>query len=133
MKHISGNMLSRWRDFLTTDGEKPDRDRDSEFMITQADTREALEKRRESGWQCLFETLDLLQENDLSRTVFIRGEPHSVLQAIHRQLTHYAYHTGQIVFLSKEIVGNRWQTLSIAPGKSEAFNRAPKPYLDGDV
>ena len=132
MKHMSGNMLSRWRDFLTTDGEKPDRDRDSEFVITEADDRQALGRRWEEGWGCLFDVLGSLRDADLARTVFIRGEPHTVLQAINRELVHYGYHTGQIAFMAKSLLGSRWQTLSIARGQSQAFNRKPRRYLDED-
>lgn len=133
MKHLAGNMLSRWRDFLTTDGEKPDRDRDSEFVITLADTRARLTERWEDGWRCLFSVLEGLREEDLSRTVFIRREEHSVLQAIQRQLTHSAYHTGQIVLAAKCLVGPRWRTLSVAKGESRSFNESPKPYLGDDA
>jgi hypothetical protein len=130
MKHISGNMRSRWTNFLTTDGEKPDRDRDSEFEQSDADTREAVLTRWESGWRLLFEALDPLTEDDLQKTVTIRGEPHTVLQAINRQLTHYASHVGQIVFLAKHLAGARWQTLSIPRGKSRQFDVTKKgtPY-----
>jgi hypothetical protein len=133
MKHMSGNMLSRWRDFLTTDGEKPDRNRDTEFVITDADDRQTLHSRWEKGWKCLFDALGSLRDSDLSTTVHIRGEPHTVLQAINRQLTHYAYHTGQIVFLAKSLRGSRWQTLSIAKGQSQAFNLKPRRYLDEGI
>jgi hypothetical protein len=129
MKHLAGNMRSRWRDFLTADGEKPDRDRDSEFVITLADTRHGLTDRWERGWACLFEALAALREEDLSRTVLIRGEAHTVAQAIQRQLTHCAYHTGQIVLAAKSRVGAQWRTLSVAKGGSQAFNAAPEPYL----
>jgi uncharacterized damage-inducible protein DinB len=122
MKHMSGNMRSRWTNFLTTDGEKPDRDRDSEFEQSDADTREAVLTRWESGWRLLFEALDPLTEDDLQKTVTIRGEPHTVLQAINRQLTHYASHVGQIVFLAKHLAGPRWQSLSIPRGKSRQFD-----------
>jgi hypothetical protein len=132
MKHMSGNMLSRWRDFLTTDGEKPDRDRDSEFVILEADDRKTLDIRWEKGWACLFDALDSISDADLARQVFIRGEPHTVLQAINRQLTHYAYHTGQIVYLAKGLTGPRWRTLSIGKGESKAFNEDPEPYLGED-
>jgi hypothetical protein len=132
VKHLSGNMLSRWRDFLSADGEKPDRDRDSEFVLSDSDTREALHERWEKAWQCLFDAVVPLQETDLSRTVFIRGESHSVLQAINRQLTHYAYHTGQLVFLAKHLAGDRWQTLSVARGESQTFNERPEQYLGGN-
>ena len=133
MKHMSGNMLSRWHDFLTTDGEKPDRDRDSEFVITDADSRQTLARRWEKGWECLFAALGSLGDADLTRTVSIRGEPHTVLQAINRELVHYAYHTGQLVFLAKGLRGSRWQTLSVPKGQSEAFNEAPRRYLDDNA
>jgi hypothetical protein len=130
MKHLSGNMVSRWRDFLTSDGEKPARRRDDEFIITAADTRDALFARWESGWGEMFAALAPLRAADLARTVTIRGEAMSVLHAIQRQLTHYAYHIGQIVFLAKHLVGPTWKTLSIPRGKSEEFNRAPVPYVE---
>jgi hypothetical protein len=132
MKHLAGNMLSRWRDFLTTDGEKPDRDRDSEFVITLADTRSRLTERWEAGWKCLFDALDTLRDEDFSRRVFIRREAHSVHQAIERELTHYAYHTGQIVLAAKCLIGPRWRTLSVAKGGSRAYNESPRPYLADD-
>ena len=122
LKHLSGNMRSRWTDFLTTDGEKPDRNRDSEFEELDGDTKEAILARWEAGWRLLFDALDPLTEDDLQRTVAIRGEPHTVLQAINRQLTHYASHVGQIVFLAKHLAGARWQTLSIPRGKSREFD-----------
>jgi hypothetical protein len=122
LKHISGNMRSRWTDFLTTDGEKPDRDRDSEFEQFDADTKEAVLARWEAGWRLLFDALDPLIGDDLQRTVTIRGEPHTVLQAINRQLTHYASHVGQFVFIEKHLAGPRWQTLSIPRGKSRQFD-----------
>jgi hypothetical protein len=130
LKHISGNMRSRWTDFLTTDGEKPDRDRDTEFEERDGDTKEAVLARWEAGWRLLFEALDPLTEDDLQRTVTIRGEPHTVLQAINRQLTHYASHVGQIVFLAKHLAGARWQTLSIPRGKSRQFDvtKDGRPY-----
>jgi hypothetical protein len=112
MLHLSGNMLSRWTDFLTTDGEKPTRDRDSEFEDT-ALSREALLARWEKGWTCLFDALAVLTESDLDRVVTIRAQTMSVVEAIHRQLTHYAAHTGQIIFLAKHLAGAQWQTLSI--------------------
>lgn len=130
VKHLAGNMRSRWTDFLTTDGEKPDRNRDTEFETEDADTKEALLARWEAGWRLLFAALDPLTEDDLQRKVMIRGEAHSVLQAITRQLTHYASHVGQIVFLAKHLAGARWQTLSIARGKSREFDVAKdgRPY-----
>jgi len=130
VKHLAGNMLSRWRDFLTSDGEKPDRNRDGEFEIGDANSRDQLTSFWQAGWSCLFSALDPLEANDLDRVVEIRGEPHSVLQAISRQLSHYAYHVGQIVFLSKHLLGADWQTLSIAKGESETFNAEPERYLE---
>jgi len=122
MKHIAGNMRSRWTDFLTTDGEKPDRNRDSEFVDPPA-TRAALLEMWEDAWRLLFAALEPLSDADLARTVTIRTEPHSVMQAIHRQLAHYAYHVGQIVLLSKHFAGDRWQSLTVPRNQSEAFNR----------
>lgn len=129
MKHLSGNMLSRWRDFLTSDGEKPGRNRDGEFIITAADTREALFARWEEGWRETFKALEPLSAADLARAITIRGEALSVSQAITRQLTHYAYHIGQIVFLAKHLVGTNWKSMSIPRGKSAEFNQAPAKYL----
>jgi len=130
VKHISGNQRSRWTDFLTTDGEKPDRNRDTEFERSEADTRDALMARWESGWRLLFAALEPLTDDDLQKTVAIRGEPHTVLQAINRQLTHYASHVGQIVFLAKHLAGSRWKTLSIPRGQSRQFDvsKAGAPY-----
>jgi len=112
MKHIAGNMRSRWTDFLTTDGEKPDRDRDSEFERPPA-TRAELLRVWEDGWSRVFTALEPLSDADLTRTVMIRGEAHSVIQAIIRQLTHYAAHIGQIVLLAKHFQSDRWKTLSM--------------------
>jgi hypothetical protein len=130
MKHVSGNMRSRWTDFLTTDGEKPDRDRDSEFETEAGDTRASIAARWEEGWRILFSAVEGLSPGDLSRIVAIRGEPHTVLQAIQRQLTHYAYHVGQIVFLARHLAGPRWRSLSIPKGKSAEFDvaRNGRPY-----
>jgi len=122
VKHMAGNMRSRWPDFLTSDGEKPDRHRDLEFVIETEDTRTGLMQRWETGWRCLFEALEPLKATDLNRTVLIRSEPHSVIQAINRQLTHNAYHVGQIVFLTKHFAGSGWKSLSVPKGKSEEFN-----------
>lgn len=129
VKHVGGNLLSRWTDFLSSDGEKPGRNRDAEFEITDADSRRALMKQWEAGWQALFSALEPLVEADLGRTITIRGEPHSVLQAINRQLTHYSYHVGQIVYVAKHYAGNSWHTLSIARSKSATFAASPKKYL----
>ncbi len=122
VKHMAGNMRSRWRDFLTSDGEKADRHRDTEFLIEEGDTREALMMRWEAGWQLLFDALEPLSSEDLLTTVLIRQEPHTVVQAINRQLTHYSYHVGQIVMLAKHFQGEEWQTLSIPRGESEQYN-----------
>ena len=129
MKHVSGNMRSRWLDFLSSDGEKPTRIRDLEFIISAEDTRDALFARWAEAWATLFAELAPLRSIDLARIVTIRGEPLTVLQSINRQLTHYAYHVGQIVYLAKHLVGREWQSLSIPLGRSDEFNRAPKKYL----
>lgn len=121
VKHMAGNMRSRWRDFLTSDGEKPDRHRDTEFEIYDDDSRETLMKRWEEGWKFTFEAIKPIDEADLSKTIYIRDEPHSVLEAINRQLTHYAYHVGQIVYLAKHFAGPRWKSLSVPKGKSKEF------------
>ena len=128
VKHVAGNLRSRWRDFLTTDGEKPDRNRDEEFEIRAADTREALLARWEEGWGILFRELGALGPADLDRTITIRREPLRVNQAIVRQLTHYAYHVGQIVYLARHLTGPSWKSLSIPKGGSAQFNQAPAPY-----
>jgi hypothetical protein len=121
-KHMAGNMRSRWRDFLTTDGEKPDRNRDSEFEEPPA-TRAALMEMWENGWRCVFGALEPLSDADLSRTVSIRGEPHSIMQAVNRQLVHYASHAGQIIFLAKHLQSANWKSLSIPRKASAEFNR----------
>ncbi len=122
VKHIAGNLRSRWSDFLTTDGEKPDRNRDTEFEMI-ADTRESLMQFWESGWQTLFDALEQLAEEDFSRTVKIRGEPHTIVEAINRQLTHYSYHIGQLVFLAKHLKSTEWKTLSVPRNRSADYNR----------
>lgn len=121
-KHLTGNMRSRWTDFLTTDGEKPSRNRDSEF-VDPPSTREALMREWDDGWACVFVAIEPLTDADLGRTVTIRGEAHSVMQAINRQLAHYPMHVGQIVFLAKHFAGDKWQTLSVPRNKSAEFNR----------
>jgi uncharacterized damage-inducible protein DinB len=123
MKHQGGNLRSRWRDFLTTDGEKPDRDRESEFSV-EGETRASIESRWQAGWRIALDAIDALRADDLERIVTIRGEPHTVVQALQRGLAHAAYHTGQIVLLVRHFAGEAWQTLSIAPGKSDEFNAA---------
>ncbi|MGD9589315.1 MAG: DUF1572 family protein [Pyrinomonadaceae bacterium] len=122
VKHVAGNLHSRWRDFLTTDGEKPDRHRDTEFELIE-DTRGSLMAFWEAGWQTLFHSIGPLTEEDFGRTVTIRGEPHTVVEAINRQLTHYSYHIGQIVFLAKHLRSTEWQTLSVPRNRSAEFNR----------
>ncbi len=129
LKHLSGNMRSRWRDFLTTDGEKPDRNRDNEFVIDSKDTKDLIVKRWEDGWSILFNAIQSLQPSDFDSTVVIRGEPHTVVQAINRQMTHYSYHVGQIVFLAKHLRGSEWKSLSVPFGKSKEFNISPRKYL----
>ncbi len=120
-KYMAGNMRSRWTDFLTADGEKPDRNRDSEFEAPPS-TRAALMETWESGWRCVFAALEALTDSRLTRTVYIRAEPHSVLQAINRQIAHYACHVGQIIFLAKHLQSSQWKSLSIPRGKSAEFN-----------
>ncbi|HET6178737.1 MAG TPA: DUF1572 family protein [Candidatus Sulfotelmatobacter sp.] len=131
VKHLAGNMRSRFTDFLTTDGEKPDRFRDQEFELTPATTRADVMQWWEDGWACVLGAIDALPPEDVMRTVTIRGEPHTVLQAINRQIAHYAAHCGQIVFLAKHLRSSDWKTLTIPRGKSEEFKkvapRAPKP------
>jgi uncharacterized damage-inducible protein DinB len=120
--HMSGNMVSRWTDFLSTDGEKPDRNRDAEFEDPEALSQQALLERWRRGWACLFEALSGLSEGDLERTVTIRSQPHTVIEAINRQVAHYAQHVGQVVLLAKHFAGSQWQTLSIPRHGSAAFN-----------
>lgn len=122
IKHLAGNMLSRWTDFLKTDGEKPSRNRDSEF-IDDIPTRDALMAHWERGWKCLFTALAALRPADLTERVTIRGHPHTVVQAIHRQLDHYGYHVGQIVHLARFLAKDQWTTLTIPRGQSAAYNR----------
>src|SRR5262249_36106731 len=117
VKHITGNMRSRWTDFLNTDGEKPDRNRDIEFETPPA-TREELLAMWEAGWKCVFEALEPLTDADLGRTIYIRGEAHSVTQAVTRQIAHYAAHVGQIVLLARHFRSGEWKSLSIPRGKS---------------
>jgi hypothetical protein len=123
VKHMAGNMRSRWRDFLTTDGEKLDRNRDTEFEAPPK-TRVELMEMWEGGWKYVFDALEPLTDADLTKTVMIRSEPHSVMQAINRQLAHYAHHVGQIVFLAKHFAtkaGKKWETLSVPRGQSKQF------------
>ncbi|HEX8708263.1 MAG TPA: DUF1572 family protein [Pyrinomonadaceae bacterium] len=121
-RHMSGNMRSRWTDFLTTDGEKPDRQRDLEFVTGPQTTREQILAEWEAGWRCVFDALEPLRAEDAMRKVLIRGQEHTVVQAINRQLTHYAYHIGQIVFLAKHFRSADWKSLSIPRNRSAEFN-----------
>ena len=122
MKHLSGNMLSRFTDFLSTDGEKKWRKRDAEFENTLL-TKDELLQQWNAGWQCLFQALNALSEQDLGKEIFIRNQSHSVMDAINRQLAHYSYHIGQIVFIAKLLNDNSWKSLSIPKGKSDEFNK----------
>jgi hypothetical protein len=125
VKHLAGNMRSRFNDFLTSDGEKPTRHRDTEFEMNSGTTRSEVMSWWDTGWQTVFAAIDPLKGEDLGRTVTIRNEPHTVLQAIHRQTAHYAQHIGQIIFLAKHFKGSTWKSLSIPKGKSEEFNKVP--------
>jgi uncharacterized damage-inducible protein DinB len=129
VKHMAGNMRSRWTDFLTSDGEKPDRNRDTEFVAPPM-TRAELMRVWNDGWERVLHALEPLSDADLEREVFIRSEPHSVMQAINRQIAHYSYHCGQIVFLAKHLKGNNWKTLSVPRNRSAEFNRK---VLAGEV
>ena len=122
MKHLGGNLKSRWTDFLTTDGEKPWRNRDQEFVDDFNDREEVLDH-WEAGWSCIFGSLSALRREDLSKTVLIRGEQHSVPLAIHRSMTHCAYHCGQIIMISRILAGDDWQTITIARGESAKYNQ----------
>lgn len=129
VKHMAGNMASRWTDFLTADGEKPDRNRDLEFVILPEATRAEMIAYWESAWHCVFEALEPLTADDLMRTITIRGQQHTVVQAINRQIAHYAYHVGQIVYLAKHFKSSEWQTLSVPRNKSAEFNK----YLEEKI
>ena len=122
VKHLAGNLRSRWTDFLTSDGEKSDRDRDTEFEIQESATRSELRDAWELGWLRAFDAMTTLRPEDLARIIYIRGEAHTVTKAITRQLTHGAYHVGQIVFLAKHFASNSWHTLTIPRGKSRELN-----------
>ncbi|MCW3078394.1 MAG: hypothetical protein JWO32_3003 [Bacteroidetes bacterium] len=121
VQHLWGNMMSRWTDFLTSDGEKEWRKRDAEFEEV-IKTKDELLKRWQEGWECLFKALDSLKEEDFLKTVYIRNQGHSVMEAINRQLAHYPYHIGQIVFLGKMIADKNWKSLSIPRNKSGDYN-----------
>ena len=120
MKHMAGNMRSRWTDFLTTDGEKPDRHRDTEFE-SRGETADDIRRLWDAGWELTLATIGELEWKDLEKVVTIRGEPHDVIAAVNRQLTHYAYHVGQIVLLARQLAGDGWQWLSIPPGRSAEY------------
>ncbi|MGA2919686.1 MAG: DUF1572 family protein [Candidatus Sulfotelmatobacter sp.] len=125
IKHVAGNMRSRFTDFLATDGEKPDRFRDREFELNTATSRAEVLRWWEEGWAQVFRALDALKPEDVMRAVTIRGEPHTVIQAINRQIAHYGGHIGQIIFLAKHLRSDEWKTLSIPRGKSEDYKVAP--------
>ncbi len=122
VNHLSGNMKSRWTDFLTSDGEKEWRNRDSEFEDI-INSKEKLIEKWDEGWDCLFQALDTINENNFNTIVYIRNQGHTIVEAINRQIAHYAYHIGQIVFAGKMIKGKNWKTLSIPKGKSTDFNK----------
>ena len=122
IKHVSGNMLSRWTNFLTEDGEKEWRNRDLEFK-NDFKTKEEVLEYWEKGWRCFFQALEQITGENLNSTIYIRGEAHSVLDAVFRQLAHYPYHIGQLVYIAKMMKNDDWQTLSIARNKSEVFNQ----------
>jgi hypothetical protein len=131
LKHLTGNMRSRWTDFLTTDGEKPDRNRDSEFVI-EGEDRRGISDAWDAAWVSFLETLSLIRPEELTRKVTIRHEPFSVVAAINRQLEHYGYHVGQIVFLAKHFKSSAWQTLSIARASSSAFNQQMREKYENE-
>ncbi|PUZ22537.1 Protein of unknown function [Chitinophaga costaii] len=124
VRHMAGNMLSRFTDFLTTDGEKPFRNRDEEFKPDTTVSKASMLEYWNKGWDCLFQAIDHLQPEDFEKIIYIRQEPHTVIDALNRQLSHYPYHVGQIVYLGKMLTGEKWQSLSIpkGEGQSQAFN-----------
>jgi len=128
VKHLAGNMRSRWTDFLTTDGEKADRHRDGEFEIFATEDRASIMRALDDGWRRLESALDSLDPERLDQMVQIRAEPHTVMQAVHRQVSHYAYHIGQIVYVARMWAGSKWKSLSIPKGESETFNKSPDQY-----
>jgi uncharacterized protein DUF1572 len=134
MKHMAGNMISRWTDFLTSDGEKPDRNRDMEFVIEARSTKDDVLAYWERGWKCVFDAIEPLTPEDFEKTVLIRGETHTIVQAINRQLMHYAYHIGQIVFLAKHFRSAEWNSLTIPRNRSADFNAflSAQPAADAD-
>jgi hypothetical protein len=131
LKHMAGSMRARWAAFPTVAEEPPDRNRDSEFTITEEDSKRVVVERWEAGWRCLFDALDRLTMEDMAKTVYIRGKSLSVIEAINRQLTHYAYHVGQIVLLAKHFRSEAWQSLSIPRGQSDEFTAAARQKREG--
>src|SRR6185503_998841 len=131
MKHMAGNMISRWTDFLTSDGEKPNRNRDMEFVIESNTTKDDVIAYWQRGWQCVFDALEPLRPEDCEKTITIRGEKHTIVQALNRQLMHYAYHIGQIVFLAKHFRSAEWMSLSIPRNRSSQFNAYLNAQPDG--
>jgi hypothetical protein len=132
VKHMAGNMRSRFTDFLISDGEKPTRHRDTEFVIDSNTTRDEVMRWWEDGWSIVFGTLQSLAPEDVMKSVTVRGEPHTVLQAINRQIAHYSHHSGQILFLAKHLRSTEWKTLSVPRGKSEEFNaKASEKFSKG--
>jgi uncharacterized damage-inducible protein DinB len=129
VKHLAGNLKSRWTDFRTTDGEKPWRDRDNEFVLGPADKRERLLAAWEEGWAALFQALGGLTEADATATVMIRGEAHTILQAVHRALTHAAYHAGQILYVARLVQPNGWRWITVPPGQSQEVRAKGGNYL----
>jgi hypothetical protein len=134
MKHMAGNMISRWTDFLTSDGEKPDRNRDMEFVVDAQTTKDDVIAYWERGWKCVLDAIEPLTVKDFEKTVLIRGEKHTIVQAINRQLMHYAYHIGQIVFLAKHFRSAEWKSLSIPRNRTADFNAylTAQPQADAD-
>ncbi len=132
VQHMAGNMLSRWTDFLTTDGEKDWRNRDAEFETNITNRQEMLEYWNK-GWNCLFDAINSLTETDLEKTIYIRNEGHTVVEAINRQLAHYPYHVGQIIFLAKMLSTNEWKSLSIPKNKSQDYNQDKFSKEKGDA
>jgi len=131
MKHMAGNMISRWTDFLTTDGEKPERNRDIEFVMLPGTTKDDMLAYWEKGWRYVFDAIEPLQPEDLMRTIRIRGQDHTVIQAINRQLAHYAYHVGQIVYLAKHFRSSEWLSLSVPRNRSAEFNAYLETKMKG--
>ena len=129
VKHVAGNLVSRWTDVLTSDGEKPNRNRDAEFELSSNESRASLIEFWEKGWSVLFASLAPLSDADMARPILIRGESLTLLQGVNRQLTHYSYHAGQIVYVAKHFRGASWKTLSIPKGASAQFNQQPTAYI----